>query len=127
MSILTALKQAKGLGSGHNGTHHFIVQRLTAVMLIPLVLYFLYAIILLTGAKTFADVTHWFANPFNSGVLITFLVTAFYHAALGLQVVIEDYIHCEKSKWLLLIAVRGLGVLFAIIAVVSVLRLALAY
>lgn len=127
MSILKALKQAKGLGSGHNGTHHFIVQRVSAVILIPLVLYFFYAVLRLIGAENFYEVTRWFANPFNAGLLLAFVLTGFYHAALGVQVVIEDYVHCEKAKWLALIAVKGVCVIFAAIAVVSILRLSFAY
>lgn len=127
MSILRALNKAKGLGSGHNGTHHFIVQRISAVVLIPLVLYFFYAVVRLVGAEDFYAVTRWFANPFNTGLLLAFVLTGFYHAALGVQVVIEDYVHCEKSKWLALIAVKGICVIFAAIAAVSILRLGFAY
>ena len=127
MSILNALRKAKGLGSGHSGTHHFIVQRASAVILIPLVLYFVYAILALVAAKDFYAVTQWFANPFHAGLMLAFMLTGFYHAALGVQVVIEDYVHCEKSKWLALIAAKGICVIFAAIAVVSILRLSLAY
>lgn len=127
MSILRALNKAKGLGSGHNGTHHFIVQRVSAVVLIPLVLYFFYAVVRLVGAPDFYAITQWFSNPFNAGLLLAFVLTGFYHAALGVQVVIEDYVHCEKAKWLSLIAVKGICVIFAAIAVVSILRLSLAY
>lgn len=127
MSILRALNKAKGLGSGHNGTHHFIVQRASALLLMPLVLYFAYAVVRLTGAEDFYAITRWFANPFNAGLTIAFMLTGFYHAALGIQVVIEDYVHCEKAKWLSLIAVKGACVIFAAIAVVSILRLSLAY
>lgn len=127
MSILHALRKAKGLGSGHNGTHHFIVQRVSAVILIPLVLYFFYAVISLIAAKDFYALTQWFANPFHAGLLLVFMLAGFYHAALGLQVVIEDYVHCEKGKWLALIAVKGICAVCAAIAVVSILRLSLAY
>ena len=126
-SIFSALRKAKGAGSGHNGTHHFIAQRTSAAILIPLVLYFFYAVLALVGAKDFYEVTQWFANPVNAGLLLAFVLTGFYHAALGVQVVIEDYIHCDKSKWLALIAVKGVCVIFAAIAVVSILRLSLAY
>lgn len=126
-SVFQALKRAKGLGSGHNGTHHFIVQRTTAVILIPVVLYFLCSIISLVGAETFHEVLVWFRNPFNSGMAIVFFLTGFYHAALGVQVVIEDYVHQEPVKWLALIAVKAVCVIFAAVAVVSILRLALGY
>lgn len=126
-SVFQALKRAKGLGSGHNGTHHFITQRTSAIILIPLVLYFLCALISLTEATHFADVIAWFGKPVNSALAIVFFLTGFYHAALGIQVIIEDYVHCEKSKWLALIAVKGFCLIFATIAVISILRLALVY
>lgn len=126
MSIFEALKKAKGLGSGHNGTHHFIVQRVSAVILIPLVLYFLYSIIRISGAHSYHAVQEWFANPLNSGLVLAFMITGFYHAALGLQVVIEDYVHHEQIKWLSLIIVRGLCFIGALIAITSVLSLGLA-
>lgn len=126
MSILNELKKAKGLGSGHNGTHHFIVQRVSAVILIPLVLYFLYSIVRITGAHDYHAVQHWFSNPINSALVLAFVITGFYHAALGLQVVIEDYVHHEQIKWLSLIAVRGLCLIGALIAITSILSLGLA-
>lgn len=126
-SVFQALKRAKGLGSGHNGTHHFIVQRTTAVILIPVVLYFLCSVISLVGAETFHEVLTWFRNPFNSGMAIVFFLMGFYHAALGVQVVIEDYVHQEPVKWLALIAVKAVCMIFAAVAVVSILRLALGY
>lgn len=126
-SVFQALKRAKGLGSGHNGTHHFMVQRTTAVILIPLVLYFFCSVIALVGADNFRQVAAWFSNPFNSGMTIAFFLTGFYHAAVGVQVVIEDYVHQEQAKWLALIVVKAVAVIFAAVAVVSILRLALAY
>lgn len=124
-TLFKALTHAKGAGSGHNGTAHFIAQRATAIILIPLTLYFLIAILCLVKAENYAAVGAWFANPVNSGLAIAWILTGFYHAALGVQVVIEDYVHCEKLKWLSVIAVRGLSLIFAAIAVVSVVRLAL--
>ncbi|MBV7435353.1 succinate dehydrogenase, hydrophobic membrane anchor protein [Cardiobacteriaceae bacterium TAE3-ERU3] len=126
MSILNELKKAKGLGSGHNGTHHFIVQRVSAVILIPLVLYFLYSIVRITGAHDYQAVQAWFANPINSALVLAFMITGFYHAALGVQVVIEDYVHHEQIKWLSLIAVRGVCLIGALIAITSILSLGLA-
>lgn len=126
MSIFHALKKAKGLGSGHNGTHHFIVQRASAVILIPLVLYFLYTVIRISGADSYQDVQQWFHNPINSGLILAFMITGFYHAAIGVQVVIEDYVHHELTKWLALIIVRGICLVGALIAVTAILNLGLA-
>lgn len=126
MSIFDAMKKAKGLGSGHNGTQHFINQRVSAVILIPLALYFLYTIIGLTGVENYAGIKAWFANPFHSGLILAFMLTAFYHAAIGVQVVIEDYVHHEKIKWLSLIIVRFLCLVGALIAITAIISLGLA-
>lgn len=126
MSIFNALKKAKGLGSGHNGTHHFIVQRASAVILIPLVLYFLCAIIRISGADSYQAVQQWFHSPINSGLILAFMITGFYHAAIGVQVVIEDYVHHELTKWLALIIVRGICLVGALIAITAILNLGLA-
>lgn len=123
-NLFKAQSEAKGVGSGHNGTGHFIAQRASAVILIPLVLYFLYAVVRLTGAESYADVIAWFGNPFNAGAALMLIIIGFYHGALGVQVVIEDYVHCEKGKWLSIIIMRGLCVFFALVAVVAILRMA---
>lgn len=122
-AVLRALKKAKGLGSGHNGTHHFISQRVSGVILIPLVLYFLCSIISLVAAKGHIEVSRWFTNPINSAMVLAFVLMGFYHASLGGQVVIEDYVHCKKTKWLSLIVVRGVCIIFASIAFASIIRL----
>ena len=125
MSILQNLKAAKGLGSGRNGTHHFIVQRTVSVILIPLVIYFFYAIIAIVGVDNYAELKAWFSNPLHMGLLSAFAITGFYQSALGLQVVIEDYVHHELTKYLALIAVKGSCLIGGLIAVVSILRLGL--
>lgn len=125
MSILQALKGAKGLGSAHNGTHHFIVQRATAVILVPLVAYFFYSIAVLAHARDYAQVLVWFGNPLRSGLLLAFMVTGFYHAAVGVQVVIEDYVHDELLKWVSLIALRGACLIGASVAVLSIIKLSI--
>ncbi len=123
--ISKAMIEAKGAGAGHNGTRHFLAQRISAVILAPLVLYLLYALIRLVHADEYREVLAWFADPCNAGLAIAFVLSGFFHAALGTQVVIEDYLHKEKTKWLALLTVNGLFLVGAAIAVVSILRLAL--
>jgi succinate dehydrogenase / fumarate reductase membrane anchor subunit len=86
------LKVALGLGSAKDGTHHFLVQRVTAIALVLLGLYAVGLVISLVGAD-FADVRARVGHPVNATLLIAFLVANFWHARLGLQVVIEDYVH----------------------------------
>jgi succinate dehydrogenase / fumarate reductase membrane anchor subunit len=86
------LKVARGLGSAKDGTHHFIVQRVTAIALVLLGLYAVGLVISLVGAD-FAAVRARVGHPVNATLLIAFLVANFWHARLGLQVIVEDYVH----------------------------------
>jgi len=105
MSFQTPLGRVKGLGSAKDGTHHFMVQRLSAIALIPLTFCFVFALIKLIGAD-YATVVAWFKSPFNALMLISFILMSTWHGALGAQVVIEDYIHCEALKIFLLIIMK---------------------
>ena len=94
--LQTPLKRVRGLGSAKSGTHHFIVQRVTAVALVPLVLWIVYVALELLHAD-YAHARALVHQPFNAMLLIAFVVALFWHAQLGLQVVIEDYVH---TRWL---------------------------
>ena len=122
--LQTPLKRARGLGSAKSGTHHFIVQRVTAVALIPLVLW----IIWLALALIHADYAHARAlvhQPVNAVLLIAFVVAAFWHAQLGLQVVVEDYVHTRWLEVTTQLAIKFLCVLGALASVLAVVRIAL--
>ena len=122
--LQTPLKRARGLGSAKSGTHHFIVQRVTAVALIPLVSW----IIWLALALIHADYAHARAlvhQPVNAVLLIAFVVAAFWHAQLGLQVVVEDYVHTRWLEVTTQLAIKFLCVLGALASVLAVVRIAL--
>lgn len=123
MSLLTPLKKARGLGSAKDGVHHWWVQRLTAVALVPLTFWAAFSVATMAG-ENYATVAAWFAQPFTTAMLALFVFTAFYHAALGLQVVIEDYLHHKAAKFAALIGVKLLLVLLGAISVISILRVA---
>lgn len=91
-SLRSPLKVARGLGSAKDGTHHFLVQRVTALALVFLGLYVVGLLISLVGAD-FATVRARVGHPVNATLLIAFLIANFWHARLGLQVVVEDYVH----------------------------------
>lgn len=124
MSIRTPLGKVRGLGSAKQGTHHFWVQRLSAVALVPLLIWVLASAVAYAGAS-YEDVRSYLGHPVSAVLFILFLGTAFHHMKLGLQIVIEDYIHAEGSKIALLILVNLFTYTFAALAIFSVLKIAL--
>lgn len=120
----TPLKIAKGLGAAHAGTGHFIHQRLTAMALIPLVFLFMCLLMSLVTAGSYAEVAQRLHNPFWATSLIAFILIGFYHGALGMQVIIEDYIHHELQKILLLTLMRTAAAFLAMLGTLSVLMIA---
>ncbi len=123
MSMNTPLSKARGLGSAKEGAHHWKAQRLTAVALIPLCIWFLSGIICLAG-KPHADLVAWVQNPWTATLLILFLFSLFYHMALGLQVVIEDYVSSTGTKTILLLITQFGSILLGLASIVSVLQIA---
>ena len=120
----TPLKDVRGLGSAKQGTHHFIVQRLTAIALILLACWFLYFVVGLMHAD-YLTASDAVAKPWNAMLLIAFLVTMFWHAQLGMQVVIEDYVHSHGLALTAQIAVYFVCILGALASVFAVVRIAL--
>ena len=103
--IRTPLAQIEGLGAARAGTVHFWHERITAVALIPLSIWFAASALAYVGAQQGA-VAAYFAEPVNAVPMFLFIVAAVYHMSLGLQVVIEDYIHQEGLKITLLMLNR---------------------
>jgi succinate dehydrogenase / fumarate reductase membrane anchor subunit len=118
------LGRAIGLGSAKEGVAHWWAQRVTALALVPLTLWLAIAMIGLVGADHAAFVA-WVRSPMPAVLLILLLVATFYHTALGLQVVIEDYVHGEALRLGSLIIMRLLCILFAVRGILAVLQMAL--
>ncbi|MFD2262028.1 succinate dehydrogenase, hydrophobic membrane anchor protein [Lacibacterium aquatile] len=120
----TMLGRVRGLGSAKEGVEHWWMQRVTAVALVPLLLWFVISVIGLVGAP-YEAVVSWMGHPVSGLLLILLIVAVFHHAQLGIQVVLEDYVHNEGAKIACLLAVKGAALLLGGIGVVSVLKLML--
>lgn len=123
MSLRSPLSRARGLGSAKEGVHHFWVQRVSAVALVPLALWFVFSVARFAG-NDFAVVQHWVSDPSVAVTLILFLAVTLYHSALGIQVVIEDYIH--RGRIVALMLSKFLHVIVAAASIFAVLKVALA-
>jgi len=121
--LSTPLSKVKGLGSAKEGTGHFWHQRLTALILIPLLLWFTYGIA--SMPVDHATLTDWVKQPAVAIALILLILASFYHAQLGIQIVIEDYVSTHSTRTVSIILVNFLCLVFAIIGVVAVLKITL--
>jgi succinate dehydrogenase / fumarate reductase membrane anchor subunit len=117
------LGQARGLGSAKSGVAHWWTQRVTAVALVPLSLWFVFSVVAM-GAIPRADALAWVHHPVNTVLMICLIVALFHHMQLGLQVVIEDYIHTEGTRVAVVLLMKAVTVLLGLAALISVLRLA---
>ena len=123
MKMQSYLGQARSLGSTNNGVHHWWLQRLTAIALVPLALWFVFSILGMAGAD-YATYKAWVGDHVNMVFLCLFIFTMFFHAVLGLQVVIEDYVSCEAKKVFLLTFVKLIAALMGFASITAVLRVA---
>ena len=121
MDFRTPLSRVRGLGSAKSGTTHWWMQRVTAVALIPLS-FWLINFLGLSLTVPYQQTVTWLVTPINSACIVAWIIAVFYHAALGLQVVIEDYVAAEGPK-IVSIWVANLAFLFlAIAALLAVFR-----
>lgn len=118
------LQRARGLGSAKEGVGHWWTQRLTAIALVVLVLWFVVLVLGLLG-HDYQAVRASIARPWNALLMIAFIIAAFWHSVLGLQVVIEDYVHTRWLEVTSMIVIKLLAVAGVLAGVLAVLRIAL--
>ena len=118
----TPLARARGLGSAKDGVGHWWAQRLTAIALIPLVVWFAISLIMLSGAD-YTVVRAWIGSPLVMMLLTLTIVVGLHHGQLGLQVVIEDYVGNDGWKLALIVIVKFIAVLFGLGTIVAILRI----
>ena len=123
MSLMTPLNRVLGLGTAKGAAEHWWLQRLTAVSLVPLGLWFAYQLLTLPGSD-YASVVAWVRRPLTSIPLILLVVAVGYHSALGVQVVVEDYVTTKGLKAATLMASTLAHVGLTIAAVFAVLKIA---
>jgi len=124
MKYRSPLSKAIGSGSAKHGFSHWWLQRVSAIALIPLTLWFVFSMVCLS-ATGYDEAVAWLSSPINATIMLLFTLTALFHAQTGLQTVIEDYIHSAWLNLTLLLSVKFASVIMAVLAVISVLKVVL--
>jgi len=119
----TPLGRVRGLGSAKSGTHHWWMQRVTSIALLPLTLWFVVSMLSLAGAS-FAQTRAFLAWPVNAVLMLALIGLTFHHIAAGLQVVVEDYVRKEMQRIAALLVIKGGCWLMALVCAFAVLRVA---
>jgi succinate dehydrogenase / fumarate reductase membrane anchor subunit len=120
----TSIGKVRGLGSAHEGAHHWLVQRFTAISNLVLMSWLLISFLMLRDLS-YGTVTAWIAQPIPATAMVLLVISLFWHARLGLQVLIEDYLHEAGSKFAALTALNLAVIGGGAFAIFSVVRLAL--
>ena len=118
----TPLASVRGLGSARTGSRHWWLQRVSALTLAPLTIWFVVSFTVLIH-NNYQAYSQWIASPLNAVLTITLVSILFYHMSLGLQVIVEDYLHTNRIKFLSIATVQFTCFIFAIAGIVSVLQM----
>lgn len=122
----TPLREAQGYGSAKYGAGHWLAQRLSAIALVPLLLWFCFSLLYTVFTADYAGAVEWIHQPWIALALILLTGAVFYHSALGLQVIIEDYVDVTWKKVASLVVLRLFSFLLAVAGILAVLKIAFA-
>ena len=117
------LGRVRGLGSAKSGVEHWWVERLTAIALVPLTIWFVIAVLTHLGVPQIT-VVRWAGRPVNTVLLLALVMLTFHHMQLGLQVVIDDYVHDKRSHLAISLVNKGAALILALFAIVAILKMA---
>lgn len=120
----TRIGRVRGLGSAHEGAHHWLVQRFTAIGNLVLVLWLVFSLAVMPDYG-YSTVSAWLAKPFAATAMVLLIVSTFWHARLGMQVMLEDYIHEGANRFAAITALNLVFIAAGVFGVVSVIRIAL--
>jgi succinate dehydrogenase / fumarate reductase, membrane anchor subunit len=123
MTLRSPLRRVLGLGSAQSGVHHWWAQRLTSVALVPLSIWFVVSLLALPSLGH-ATVVAWMGQSWTALLLVIFVLVAAWHSQLGVQVVVEDYVHGTGARTLTLVLLGFAHVLVAAAGVFAVLKVA---
>jgi succinate dehydrogenase / fumarate reductase membrane anchor subunit len=123
-SFRTPLARARNLGSAKDGVHHWKLQRVTSISELLLEIWFVTQLIRMAGSG-YSEWVAWFASPINASLMSAWMISIFYHTKLGVQVVIEDYVHHHGLKIAALVALNLVAAALAVTAIVSIVTISL--
>lgn len=118
------LGRVRGAGISRSGVHHWRAERLTSIALIPLTLWFIFSVLRLVHLP-YGGVVEWVGRPVNTVLMLALIFTTFHHTSLGLQVILEDYVHERRFAIGAMLAQKAACWLLGLLAAVSVLKMAL--
>ncbi len=124
MNFNTPLSKVNGLGSAKEGVHHWWMQRLTGIALVPLMLWLVCGFLRISG-QGYMAARNWIQSPAVATLMTLMVIALFWHARLGLQVIIEDYIHHKFIKTAALILMNFTMIGFGVGSIIAILRIAL--
>jgi len=122
--LRSPLGRARGLGSAHTGFHHWWVERVEAVALVPLTVRFIVSLLHLVGGSHQA-VIDWLSSPVSMVLMLLLIVATFHHFSLGVQSVLDDYVHQPTIKLWSVFAIKAACVVSALLCIVAVLKIGL--